>query len=420
MSAPAAPELSTIAQQDDPGYLRRGSPALHRAQWALFAAGFATFSLLYCIQPLLPLFTETFHVTPAQSSLSLSLGTGLLALAIFLVGLRSQALPRKGIMAASLFASAVLGILAACAPDWYSLLALRALQGIALGGVPAVAMAYLAEEVEPQTLGLAMGLYISGSAFGGLSGRVMTGLVADVAGWRAALGLLGLLGLMAAGLFLWLLPPSRRFKPQRGNSWQAARAGLAEHLRNGPLVCLFVMGGLLMGAFVTVYNYVGFRLLQQPFSLSQAFIGAIFVVYLVGIFASTLFGRLADKHGRSVMLVVGTVLTLAGLLLTLPDNLTMLVAGIIVFTFGFFGSHAVASGWVGQMARGYKAQASSLYLLSYYTGASVLGSLGGKSWQSGGWAGVTELSGALLLIALALSGGLALRAARNLAKQTQV
>ncbi|WP_144638368.1 MFS transporter [Bordetella genomosp. 13] len=418
MSAPSASLASAPAAQAGPqappqGHaLARGSAALRRAQWALFAAGFATFAMLYCVQPLLPLFTQSFGVSPAQSSLVLSFCTGTLALSIFLVGLWSQALPRKRVMAASMFASAVLATVAAAVPDWHSLLLLRALQGIAMGGLPAVAMAYLAEEVEPGTLGYAMGLYISGSAFGGLSGRVVTGTVSDLLGWRHALGAMGLIGLVAALLFVWLLPPSRRFAPRRGNALAAMREGLATHLRNGPLVGLFAMGGLLMGAFVTVYNYVGFRLMLPPFSLSQTLIGAIFVVYLVGIFSSTLFGRLADRHGRGPMLSTATLLALAGLLLTLFDNLPMVVAGIVIFTFGFFAAHAVASGWVGQMAQGYKAQAASLYLLVYYVGSSVLGALGGHSWSAGAWIGVTELAGGLLVVALATSAWVNRGAAR--------
>ncbi len=169
------------------------------------------------------------------------------------------------------------------------------------------------------------------------------------------------------------------------------------------LVRQFAMGGLLMGAFVTVYNYIGFRLMLPPFSLSQTLIGAIFVVYLVGIFSSTLFGRLADRHGRGAMLSSATLLALAGLLLTLSDSLPVVVAGIVVFTFGFFAAHAVASGWVGQLAQGYKAQAAALYLLVYYVGASVLGALGGGSWSAAAWVGVTELAGGLLGVALAIS-----------------
>jgi YNFM family putative membrane transporter len=409
MSTPSA-SSSTAAS---PEYLARGTPGLRRAQWALFAAGFSTFSLLYCVQPLMPMFTGAFGVSPAQSSLVLSLCTGLLAIAIFFVGLFSQALPRKRIMALSLFASAVLGTIAAVAPDWHSLLALRALQGVAMGGVPAVAMAYLAEEVEPDTLGFVMGLYISGSAFGGLSGRVITGLVSDHFGWRAAMGTLGVLGIVAAVLFVWLLPASRRFTPQRGRGWAGVlgdmRAGVGTHMKNGPLCALFAMGGLLMGAFVTVYNYVGFRLLLPPFSLSQTFIGFIFVVYLVGIFASTFFGRLADRHGRGPMLSAATGLALAGLLLTLSDSLGMLIAGIVLFTFGFFAAHAVASGWVGQMARGYKALGASLYLLVYYVGSSVLGAWGGHFWAASQWPGVAAMAGGLLTLALVISAGLVWR-----------
>lgn len=416
MSPPSAVSLPIPdATASQPDYLARGAPALRRAQWALFAAGFSTFSLLYCVQPLMPLFARDFGVSPAQSSLVLSLCTGLLALAIFLVGLFSPTLPRKRIMALSLFASAVLGTAAAVVPDWRSLLLLRALQGVAMGGVPAVAMAYLAEEVQPDTLGFVMGLYISGSAFGGLSGRAIAGLVSDHFGWRAALGTLGLLGIAAALLFVWLLPASRRFTPRRARGWAGVaddvRAGIGAHLRNGPLCGLFAMGGLLMGAFVTVYNYIGFRLLAPPFSLSQTFIGFIFVVYLVGIFASTYFGRLADRHGRGAMLAAATGLALAGLLLTLSNALPVLIAGIVLFTFGFFAAHAVASGWVGQMSRGYKALAASLYLLVYYVGSSVLGALGGRFWSGGGWPGVTAMAGILLAGALCISGALYWRAA---------
>jgi YNFM family putative membrane transporter len=227
------------------------------------------------------------------------------------------------------------------------------------------------------------------------------------------MGTLGLLGIVAAVLFVWLLPPSRRFAPQRGRGWAGVagdvRAGVSAHLKNGPLCALFVMGGLLMGAFVTLYNYVGFRLLLPPFSLSQTFIGFIFVVYLVGIFASTFFGRLADRHGRGAMLSAATGLALAGLLLTLSDSLPVLIAGIVLFTFGFFAAHAVASGWVGQMARGYKALAASLYLLVYYVGSSVLGAWGGHFWASSQWPGVAAMAGGLLTLALVISAALAWR-----------
>lgn len=403
MSSETSSQTASTASAETAPYLQRGTAAFRRANWALFAAGFSTFSLMYCVQPLLPLFADHFNVSPAQSSLSLSLTTGLLALAIFLVGFWSSRLPRKSVMAASLFASGVLTLAVAATPDWHALLAVRALQGLVLGGVPAVAMAYLAEEVSSADLGFAMGLYIGGSAFGGMMGRVITGLVADHSDWRVALVVVGVVGVLSAVLFVLALPASRHFKPQKGGGWAAARQGFATHLVDPNLLSLFALGFLLMGGFVTVYNYAGFRLMAPPYLLSQTLISAIFTVYLVGIFASALFGRLADRYGRGAMLCTGVGTMLVGLLLTVAANLVIMVAGVVVLTFGFFAAHSVASGWVGRLARGYKAQAASLYLLAYYLGSSVLGSVGGKCWEWAGWGGVVGLIGAFLVLSVVLS-----------------
>jgi YNFM family putative membrane transporter len=264
-------------------------------------------------------------------------------------------------------------------------------------------MAYLAEEVAPSDLGFAMGLYIGGSAFGGMAGRVMAGLVADHTDWRIAMVVVGALGIAAAVLFVSSLPVSRHFTPRRGGGWQAAREGIATPLAVVNLLSLFALGFLLMGGFVTIYNYAGFRLLAPPYSLSQSVISAIFTVYVVGIFASALFGRLADRYGRGAMLCVGVGTMLLGTLLSLASPLALVVAGVVLATFGFFAAHSVASGWVGQLARGYKAQAASLYLLAYYLGSSVLGSVGGKCWELGGWDGVAGMISALLVLGLALA-----------------
>ena len=102
-----------------------------------------------------------------------------------------------------------------------------------------------------------------------------------------------------------------------------------------------------MGSFVTVYNYVGFRLLAPPFGLSQTVVASIFLVYLVGTVSSAAVGSLAGRIGRRRVLWAMILLMLAGLALTLADTLPLLVAGMAVFTFGFFGAHSVVSSWVG-------------------------------------------------------------------------
>jgi YNFM family putative membrane transporter len=400
-----APAMSPDRGAGAPGLprIRRGTAAFRNANWALFAAGFSTFSLLYCAQPLLPQFSAHFGVSPAQSSLALSLTTGLLACSILAVGIWSHRFPRKAIMTASMFASAFLTVAAGWMPDWIALLAMRALEGIALGGVPAIAMAYLAEEIDGADLGYAMGLYIGGSAYGGMAGRIICGVAADHADWRYALTAIGALGLLSAIVFARSLPPSRHFTPQRGGGWRVARQGFVIHLRDARMLCLYGTGFLVMGSFVSLYNYIGFRLALPPYSLGQTVISAVFLAYAVGGVASAFFGRMADRHGRRVILCLGIAIMLAGILLTLGMALPWIVAGVLVTTIGFFAAHSVASAWVGQLARQYKGQATSLYLLSYYLGSSIVGSVGGTCWEHGGWAGVVAMVAATLLLAAVLA-----------------
>lgn len=398
-----SPDTSSVSSSSRaaPGasipYLERGTRAYWRASLALLFAGYATFSLLYCVQPLLPAFSATFGVSPAQSSFSLSLTTAALALAIFVAGFVSEGWSRHRLMTASLTASSVLTLAVAFAPHWHQLLVLRALEGLALGGVPAVAMAYLAEEVHPDGLGLAMGLYVGGTAIGGMAGRVITGIVADLFGWRASIATIGVLGILSMLAFRALLPPSRRFVPRRGLGFAHHRSALARHLATPGLPVLFLMAFVLMGSFVTLYNYIGYRLLAPPYQLSQTAIGAIFVVYLTGVVASPLSGRMADTFGRARVLIASLVLMLTGLALTMLHPIAAIAGGIACVTFGFFAGHAVASGWVGRMARAAKGQAAALYLLAYYLGSSIVGSYGGHVWAAHGWNGVASLVALLLL-----------------------
>ena len=357
---------------------------------------------MYCVQPLLPLFSKVFHISAAASSLAISTVTGAVAVAILLAGSVSEAWGRKPVMTASMFASAVLTTLSPLAPSWASFLGMRTLEGIAFSGLPAVAMAYLSEEIHPSSVGLAMGLYVGGTAVGGLSGRLIIGILTDRTDWRIALATVGGIGLVAALIFWRSLPNSRHFHGRPMHVGQLLRS-LAEHLAEPGLRLLYLEGFLLMGAFVSVYNYIGFRLVAPPYSLSHAEVGSVFAVYLVGSVSSAWVGNLAGRLGRRNVFWWVVALMLAGLVTTLPSSLALIIVGLILFTFGFFGAHSVLSSWVGLRAQHSKAQASSLYLFFYYLGSSVAGTAGGFFWKLYGWPGVVGFLAGLLTVAVGVS-----------------
>lgn len=400
IEVPASGVTDTSSVTDT--HLRRGTAQFRRARLALFAGSFITYAVMYGVQPLLPTYAQEFHISPAETSLCISVTTTALAIAVLIAGSLAEAWGRKPLMTVSLFAIALLAMLGALAPTFPALLAVRALQGVMLAGVPAIAMAYLSEEVYAPSLGYAMGAMIGGNSVGSMSGRILIGVVTDITSWRIALAVLGGIGLVCAISFWRMLPPSRHFEP-RPLALGALGTTLVRHLGDPGLLSLYGIGFLLMGSFVTLFNYISFHLSAPPYHLPQSLIRWIYLLYLIGAFASTWMGYLADRVGRQHVLWAGVLIMLGGAVVTLTDNLPSKIVGVAIFTFGFWGAHSIASSWVGRRAAAQKAQASALYLFFFYVGASLGGTTGGYVWTWLGWPGVIGLIGVFLVVAFAIT-----------------
>lgn len=379
-----------------------GTAAYRRINLALFSAGFITFVTLYDVQPLLPVFAATFGVSPAIASLPLSVATAALAGGMLLAGTLSESFGRKETMVAALVSTSLLAILTLFCTSFPALLALRLGQGLILAGVPSVAMAYLGEEMDGRALSSAMGLYISGNAMGGMTGRIGSAFLCDIVPWPIAIACIGVISLVLTCVFIYSLPPQARFQ-RRPFRVDYLLSSLWPHLRDPGMLCLFSLAFLSMGGFVSLYNYIGFRLLAPPYDLSTSVVSLIFLVYLLGSLSAGIVGSLVNRFGRRLMIRATLTTMFVGTLVTLAGPLPLVIAGVGIFTCGFFCAHAIASSWVGRRAQRGRAQASSLYLFCYYLGSSVSGTIGGLFWQHFGWNGVAGMIAALVVTAFAVA-----------------
>lgn len=364
--------------------------------------GFICFALLYTTQPLLPQLALHFGVSPAKASLNVTAGTSAMALLLIPFALFADRYGREKMMRLGLVAAGIFSIFSALATDFTLLVLLRIGVGAAIAAYPSLAMGYLGDEIPPQSHGKAMGLYISANALGGMSGRFISGFLSECFGWRMALLALGAAGLAAALVFWRVLPSARRFSPgslQPAVLFRDVRCFFADPC----LPWLFLSGFLIMGSFLGIYNYLGFRLSQAPYFLGPTAIGAFFLLYAVGSVSSTWAGRRVQKMGRSNLILTMSLTMSAGALITLAAPILLIIGGLAVFTFGYFGLHAVASSWVGQRGGTRKSLVSSLYLASYYLGGSVIGSATGWPWSHDGWPAVVAslLAYTLILAAIA-------------------
>ncbi|MFF4083351.1 MFS transporter [Streptomyces sp. NPDC001777] len=396
-----------------PDRLEPGRPGYRRMSFALFAAGVATFALLYSTQALLPAVSASLGATAGQASWTVSAATGALALCVLPMSALSERFGRRQMMTASLTVAVLVGLLVPFAPSLGWLIALRAVQGAALAGLPASAMAYLAEEVRPKALVAAIGLFVAGNSIGGMSGRIVTGWIAQLWGWRAALGAVGLMALACAVVSHFMIPRARHFTPGTLNPKALART-VGDHLSDPLLRRLYAIGALFMTVFGAVYTVIGYRLVEAPFNLPQGVVGSIFLVYLVGTVSSAAAGKLVARLGRRGALYLAVSTTAAGLLLSLSDRLAAVLLGLVLITAGFFAGHAVASSSVSRTATKGRAQASALYQSAYYLGSSAGGTLGAVAFHAGGWTGTVALGlfAVLGVVSITLYGSRAARAER--------
>lgn len=381
----------------------RGSHEYRRLLAALFCAGVATFAQLYSPQAVLPLIARSLHTGAAASALMVSSST--IGLAVGVIGWSTLAdrIGRVKAMSLSVGIATVLGLMVPFVPTFQMLLAGRFLEGLALGGVPAIAVAYLTEEVESGHAARAAGTYVAGTTIGGLLGRLVSAPMAEVLGWRWGMFGVGLLCSAAAVGFIRLAPTPRGFRPGLGGDGAEGSLGhrLLVNLRSRRQVALYLQGFLLMGGFVAMYNFLGFRLSAPPFSLPQTVVSLVFLAYLAGTWASARAGASATRLGRRPVLLTSIAVMAVGVVITLSSNVIAVLIGLVVATAGFFGAHAIASGWTGQLATVGKAQASSLYNLAYYAGSSIIGWFGGIAFDAAGWAAVATTIVVLAVVAAA-------------------
>ena len=394
-------------------YLQKGAPGFWRTISALFLGTLASFGVTYCTQPLIPVFSQEFDLSPSVASLAMSVTSGGMAVSMFAIAGLAGFLNRKMTMWVSVSATALLAIVCAFSQDFRTILICRAAQGVLAAGFPAIAVAYVNEEFAPDIRGLVTGIYISGTSIGGLFSRLFVSAVTDAFSWRIALASVGFIGLAVGVWFFLAIPKSKHFVVQKKLPPHMA-ADLWRNLHNPLVLKLYLIAFSIMGAFMAVYNYIGYPLMAPPYNLSQTAVGGLFTLYLLGTFSSTFMGGMADRFGNGRILCLSIGIMAIGGVTTLGTSLVMKVAGLAILTFGFFGSHATACGWVGKSCSGDKAQAASLYLLFYYFGASVIGTVGGFFLSAYGWSGV------IALLAVMLTGAMAMAVRALVSCKTQI
>ncbi|HFK5568735.1 MFS transporter [Elizabethkingia meningoseptica] len=376
----------------------RNTKRFRNIKLCIFLSGLSVFAQIYLFQPLLPMVSEHFQRSVGDSSLLVSSSTIGMALGLFFFAFKADDFSRKKLMVFSLLTSAILTIISVWIPSLPLLIAIGVIKGFVISGVSSVALAYLTEEVSVAIVGMAISMYISGNTIGGMSGRILATIIAGEMGWQKAVLIIGIESLLLGLIFWKFFPESRFFVPQKINFSRKLKQ-MGKFISDPYMLRLYLIAALLMGVFVSVYNYLTFRLESPPFSLNHLFVAFIFLMYTFGVFGTMATSRLSQRFEQKYILRIFIITMLGGVCLLLSHNITVLIIGLALLTFSFFAVHTMASRLITLHAKEGKSSATSIYWLFYYFGSSILGSGTGYLLHATSWTGFVTV----LLLTVAIS-----------------
>lgn len=366
---------------------------------SLLLASLFIFANLYAVQPLLPVFADEFQVSVSTASLSLSLTVIGLIFGLIVLGFFSDRNGRKRYITYALLGSAIPFFVIPLTDSFTVLLFLRFLQGFAMAGVPAAALAYISEEIDRKNIAYATALYISSNALGGMLGRFLIGYLTDQFSWQLSFYAFAVTGLFLFVAVIFLLPPSKNFQSSQ-LSFSKDIKGFLFHLKNPALLVVFGLGAVLQISFTGIWTYLPFHLQSPPYSMSLQAISYLFFAYGIGVIGSPMAGRMAERFGLRKIRLIGVFILSAGIFMTLGSALWLLIVGLCLTCLGFFTAHSLTAASVGQQATHHKGSASSLYLVAYYLGVAIGSSLLSLLWTLAGWTGLVLFTATLPLFYL--------------------
>lgn len=362
---------------------------LGRRYLAVAVAGGTAFVDMYATQPLLPALRVEFGTSEARVAATISSLTFAVALAAPFVGPLADAIGRKRVIVTAIFVLALVTFGASHAGTIGELILWRFLQGLAMPGIFATTLAYIAEEFPVDVAGRAVGSYIGGNVLGGFAGRYVSALVAAHAGWQSAFLALGALNVAGGLVVLTLLPPAQKFARRR--SARGALVAIGGFLRDRTLLATYAVGASILFTLVAAFTFATFYLARPPFSLSTQALGNVFFVYLAGVVATPLSGRSIDRFGNRFTVLAALAMSALGIVATLLPGLPAVVAGLALMSTGVFVAQAASQGYVGKIASANRSTAAALYLTCYYLGGGLGAIAPAWVFTRAGWPGTVGL-----------------------------
>jgi SHS family lactate transporter-like MFS transporter len=268
---------------------------------------------------------QEFHTDITNVTVAIVLTLATRPIGAFLFGRAADRWGRRPTLMVDVLFYSVIEFASGFSPNLTTLLVLRALYGVAMGGEWGVGASLTMESIPPHARGFVSGLLQAGYPAGYFLASIVYGGLYEYIGWRGMF----MVGVIPALLVLYI----RRHVPESPN-WKPATASgntlavLKSHWRLG-IYAVLLMTAFNFFSHGTQDLYPTFLQLQHGFSPHE--VSLIAIVYNIGaIIGGITFGSLSERFGRRRMIIIACVLSL----IVLP--LWAFASGAVLLAVGAF------------------------------------------------------------------------------------
>jgi predicted MFS family arabinose efflux permease len=357
---------------------------------------------VYFAQPLLDSMAESLGVASGMIGVVVTATQAGYALGLLLIVPLGDLVNRRRLILSQILLSAIALAAVGASQVWLALLGAMIVVGL-MAVVVQVMVAYAASLATPSQRGQAVGTVTSGIVLGILMARFMSGLIADLAGWRAVYFLSSGLMLILAAV-LWKMVPDTA-PPQPRDSYFGLIQSLFKLLITEPVLRVrSLLALLIFAAFSTLWTAMVLPLSAPPLSLSHTAVGMFGLAGVAGALAARKAGRWADQGlGQRVTGLALCVLTLSWVPISFGQtSLVALVCGVILLDFAVQAVHVTSQSLIFAARPDAQSRMVGAYMCFYSIGSALGAVAATQAYARWGWFAVSSLGASISAAALVL------------------
>ena len=312
-------------------------------------------------------------------------------------------LERRALITRVLVGTALAGVLCALAPSIAWLGAALILLGLT-ACVAQIVVPLSSVLAAPSERGQVVGTVMGGLLIGVLLARTVSGLIAEVAGWRAVF-VFAAGSMLVLGLVLRRALP--RVEPTEALSYRALLRSVLTLVGREPVLRQrMALGACGMACFSMLWTAIAFLLGDPPYDYGEGIIGLFGLFGVVGASVAPLAGRLTDRVDARIVTTGFLVLLLAGwgLLALGQTSLAPLIVGLVALDAAVQGAHITNQAAIYALAPELRSRLTTAYMVAYFLGGTAGTLLGTFAYQAGGWEAVCATGAAIMGVALVVWG----------------